>query len=97
MILRLMFIAISLSAVPTFSKASLTDVTCDDRSRLETTLKDVMGATRQGSGLRDPETLLEVWVSSNSGDWPIVQNYSNGTACIVAMGEHWQGSLAAPA
>ena len=97
MILRLLCIALSLSAAPSFSNASLSDVTCDDRSRLEVTLKDVMGATRQGSGLRDPETLLEVWVTPTSGDWLIVQNYSNGTACIVAMGEHWEGSLAAPA
>lgn len=92
-----MCIALGLSAAPSLSEANLLDLTCDDRGRLETTLTDTLGATRQGAGLRDPETLLEVWVSSKSGDWLIVQNYSNGKACIVAMGEHWEGNFVAPA
>lgn len=48
-------------------------------------------------GLRDPETILEVWVIVRNGDWVIVQNYANGTSCIVAMGENWEGSLTNPA
>jgi len=61
------------------------------------TLMDKLGAERQGMGLRDPETTLEIWVMQDSGDWLIVQNYANGTSCIVAMGEHWENSAAGPA
>ncbi|WP_390910378.1 hypothetical protein [Pseudosulfitobacter sp. SM2401] len=47
--------------------------------------------------MRDPETLLEIWVTERNGDWIIVQNYTNGTSCIVAMGEHWEGEIPGPA
>ena len=84
-------------ALPSLAHAGMADVSCDDSSRMIVTLTEVLGAERQGMGLRDPETMLEVWVTRASGDWLIVQNYANGTSCIVAMGENWEGSLAGPA
>ncbi|WP_152541109.1 hypothetical protein [Sulfitobacter noctilucae] len=75
----------------------MADVSCDDSERLTQTLTIVMGAKRHGIGLRDPDTTLEVWVTQTNGDWMIVQNYANGTSCIVAMGEHWEGTKANPA
>lgn len=90
------FLCISL-AIPTHTQAQMPDVICDDSSRMIKTLKETRGAKRQGMGLRDPETMLEVWVTVRNGDWVIVQNYANGTSCIVAMGEHWEGSLTNPA
>jgi hypothetical protein len=60
-------------------------------------LTEGWGAERQGSGLRGPETLLEIWVSHQNGDWVIVQNYANGTSCIVAMGAHWEARQIGPA
>ncbi len=75
----------------------MSDLSCDDRARMNETLKDVLGATRQGMGLRDPDTMLEIWVMPRNSEWLIVQNYSNGTSCIVAMGEHWEGDEIGPA
>ena len=75
----------------------MSDVRCDDSARMSHTLKEVWGAERQGAGLRDPDTMLEVWVTARNGEWLIVQNYTNGTSCIVAMGEHWEGTVANPA
>lgn len=69
--------------------AKMSDVSCDDSARLADTLVQV-GVERQGVGLRDPETLLEIWVDRRNGDWLIVQNYTNGTSCIIAMGENWE-------
>lgn len=83
-------------ALPSLAQANMVDVSCDDSARMVTTLTEVLGAERQGVGLRDPETMLEVWVTRRSGDWMIVQNYANGTSCIVAMGEHWEGGPLAP-
>lgn len=82
---------------PTLAQAQMSDVRCDDSTRMTETLKEVIGAERQGMGLRDPETMLEVWVTARNGDWVIVQNYANGTSCIVAMGAHWERSVANPA
>lgn len=83
-------------ALPAVAHAEFSDVSCDDRVRLTETLENVQGAERQGMGLRDPETMLEVWVTPRNGEWVIVQNYTNGTACIVAMGEYWEGAPADP-
>lgn len=82
--------------LPTLALANLVEVSCDDSARMVKTLERVMGAQRQGMGLRDPETMLEVWVTPRNGDWLIVQNYANGTSCIVAMGEHWEAIPADP-
>ena len=90
------FLCVSL-AIPTYTHARMSDVICDDSTRMIKTLKETRGAKRQGMGLRDPETMLEVWVTVRNGDWVIVQNYANGTSCIVAMGENWEGSLTNPA
>ncbi len=94
-ILLLTSFCLPLSAL---AQSATSDIQCDDSSRMTQTLTNVLGAERQGAGLRDPETMLEVWVTRGNGDWVIVQNYANGTSCIVAMGEHWQASnTAAPA
>ena len=96
MINRVAFmLAICLSS-PSLAQAQMTDVSCDDSARMTETLTNVLGAERQGMGLRDPETMLEVWVTRRNGDWIIVQNYANGTSCIVAMGEHWEGTQTGP-
>ena len=84
-------------ASPAHADGRMSDVSCDDSARMISMLTDVLRAERQGTGLRDPETMLEVWVSPRDGDWMIVQTYANGTSCIVAMGEHWEASKAGPA
>ena len=84
-------------AAPTVADARMSDVSCDDSARMFSMLTEVMGAERQGMGLRDPETTLEVWVTHRNGEWLIVQNYANGTSCIVAMGDHWESGPSGPA
>lgn len=97
MINRMFLLLMLCITVPNLTSAKMSDVSCDDSARLLSMLTDVLGAKRQGMGLRDPETMLEVWVSPRDGDWMIVQNYANGTSCIVAMGEHWENGTAEPA
>ncbi|WP_299891483.1 hypothetical protein [uncultured Ruegeria sp.] len=97
MVNRFAFLLCASVALPTFTHAHMSEVSCDDSARMTKTLKEVMGAERQGMGLRDPETMLEIWVTARNGDWLIVQNYANGTSCIVAMGAHWEGLHANPA
>lgn len=85
------------TSFPALAGAEMSDVSCDDSTRMAQMLTNALGAERQGRGLRDPETLLEIWVTERNGDWIIVQNYTNGTSCIVAMGEHWEGEIPGPA
>ncbi|MEO0939111.1 MAG: hypothetical protein AAFY38_13235 [Pseudomonadota bacterium] len=84
-------------AAPSAAQVILSDLSCDDSARMTQKLEQVLGATRQGIGLRDPETMVEVWATAGNGEWLIVQTYANGTSCIVAMGEHWQGRARSPA
>ncbi|WP_146173094.1 hypothetical protein [Sulfitobacter mediterraneus] len=60
-------------------------------------LSTVMHAERRALGFRGPETLLEVWIDPRTQDWTLVQTYTNGTSCIIAMGEHWEDLTPAPA
>ena len=83
--------------LPALAHAKISDVSCDDKARMMTTLTEVLGAERQGMGLRDPDTMLEIWVTRRNGEWLIVQNYANGTSCIVAMGDHWEDLPTGPA
>ena len=94
---RILLAFVACMALPTSAHAQMTDVSCDDSARITSMLTEVWGAERQGMGLRDPETMLEVWVTHANGEWVIVQNYANGTSCIVAMGEHWERGVAGPA
>ncbi len=84
-------------AFPAAAQTQTTDVTCDDSARLEQMLSTVMRAERRAFGLRGPETLLEVWIDPRTQDWTLVQTYTNGTSCIIAMGEHWEDLEPAPA
>ena len=82
---------------PAVSHAQMADVTCDDSARMERMLSTVMHAERRALGLRGPETLLEVWIDPRTQDWTLVQTYTNGTSCIIAMGEDWEDLTPAPA
>lgn len=82
-----------LLAGPAVADSPIAEVICAPRAEL---LDRLSGAEVSGSGLRDAETVLEVWTRP-SGDWTLVQSYANGTACILAMGEAWEAVLPPPA
>lgn len=90
-------LAASVFGLPMTAQAQMSDLTCDDSTRLSQMLSEVMGAERRALGLREPETLLEVWIDPRTADWTLVQSYANGTSCIIAMGEHWEDLSPAPA
>ena len=96
------FLVLTMCAIaigPRTDAATISDLFCDDSARLEKQLLTIHGAQKLGRGMRGPDALLEMWIAPSSGDWTLVQNYANGTSCIVAMGEHWEpvATLADPA
>ncbi|MEO1640647.1 MAG: hypothetical protein AAFU41_15505 [Pseudomonadota bacterium] len=97
MALRSILVTALLAFAPTGALANLTDVFCGDTQDIKDQLITVVGAEQQGRGLRGPDALLEIWIVPRSGDWTIVQNYANGTSCVVAMGEDWEAITAEPA
>jgi hypothetical protein len=80
-------------ATPSAGQNPIAEVICVPRSEL---VQRLSGAELTGSGLRDAETVLEVWTRA-SGDWTLVQSYADGTSCILAMGEAWEAVVPPPA
>ena len=64
-------------------------MTCADRASIVEKLERVYGETRQGYGVVNPTTVMELW-AVEGGSWTILKSYTNGTSCIVVTGEHWQ-------
>lgn len=88
--LRTLCLSIFLLSLPHAASANLNDAFCDDSSRLERQLSQVVGAMKLSRGMRSPDSIVEVWIEPQTGDWTLVQSYTNGTSCIVAMGQHWE-------
>ena len=76
---------VAIASLPTVAQAQTADVICDDSARLERTLSNVMHAERRA------------WIDPRTQNWTLVQTYTNGTSCIVAMGENWEDLTPAPA
>lgn len=85
---RLTLLACCLLASPALATSPIAEVICAPRSELVSQLTRLKGAEMTGMGLRDVETVMEIWTSPR-GDWTLVQSYSDGRACILAMGEAW--------
>ncbi|TNF64267.1 MAG: hypothetical protein EP307_03245 [Rhodobacteraceae bacterium] len=77
-------------AVPSQAPAQVADVICDGRERMVARLEGTYGASVRGTGLRGPDVFLEMWSSAATGEWALVQTYTDGRSCIVAMGEDWE-------
>ncbi|KMW56275.1 hypothetical protein AIOL_001227 [Candidatus Rhodobacter oscarellae] len=61
---------------------------CASHQAITEALVQRMGEAKTGIGVRDPDSLLELW-QSRRGTWTLVQRYADGRSCIVATGEDW--------
>jgi hypothetical protein len=86
-------LAVCLITGPAAAVNPIAEVICIPRTELAQRLR---GAELSGLGVRDTETVLEVWTKA-SGDWTLVQSYADGMACILAMGEAWEAVPPPPA
>lgn len=84
---------LGLLAPPAAAQLLLAEVICAPRDQMVERLVHQHGARLSGQGLRDVETVMEVWTDAQ-GDWTLVQSRTDGIACIVAMGEAWETSAA---
>lgn len=83
--------AITLCLLPLAAAAGspIAEVICAPRDEMVDRLSRTYGAGVTATGLRDAETVMEVW-SDPQGRWTLVQSYANGQMCILAMGEAWE-------
>lgn len=85
-----------LAPLPARAAGPIAEVICFPRAQMVERLSRHYGATLAGSGLRNMEMVMEIWTDPQ-GDWTLVQNYTDGRSCILAMGEFWETPRAADA
>jgi hypothetical protein len=67
----------------------IAEVLCAPRDEMVQRLKGQYGARLSGMGLRNVEMVMEIWTDPR-GEWTLVQSYTDGKSCILAMGEGWE-------
>ena len=79
-----------LALVPASARATtpIAEVICAPRAEIVQRLSVQYHAELSGTGVRDPDAIMEVWADPQ-GRWTLVQHNANGTSCILAMGEAW--------
>lgn len=69
---------------------------CAPRDQVIAQLEDEYGETRRGVGLQNRGAVVEVYASDATGTWSILVTRPDGVACLVAAGEAWIETEAAP-
>ncbi|QYZ68184.1 hypothetical protein [Neotabrizicola shimadae] len=84
-------LCLALLPLPVQAESPIAEVICAPRAQMVARLSRLYGPQPAASGLRDTDTVVEVWASPR-GDWTLVQSNANGQACILAMGEAWDAA-----
>ncbi|MEM8631213.1 MAG: hypothetical protein AAGF74_08245 [Pseudomonadota bacterium] len=74
----------------------IAEIICAPSDEMRERIMLQYGQRLQSSGVRDPDSMVEVW-SSDRGRWTLVIAYASGNRCIVAMGQDWNVEPAPPA
>jgi hypothetical protein len=85
------------ATAPAVARSPIAEVLCSTRSMMQERLSVQFRAERAAMGMRDADSMMEVWTEPQTGDWTMVVNYASGTSCIVAMGSAWETLQAPPA
>lgn len=89
---------IRLAAVLTLLMASgaVAQTNCASRDQVVDRLAGKYGEAFSGGGLRNAESVFEVWVSEEKGTWTILLTRSDGISCIMASGTNWRDGIKVP-
>jgi predicted methyltransferase len=82
--------AMLMAAPPAAATTPIAEMLCSLRSDMQTRLSVQFRAERSAVGIRDKDSVVEVWTEPGTGNWTMVVTYAAGTSCIVAMGEGWE-------
>lgn len=69
---------------------------CNDRDTIVRSLNDRYGETRQGRGLVDESTLMEVFANEENGTWTITILKSDGQMCLMSTGQSYRETEEVP-
>ena len=88
-ITSLLFTACALffAAVP---QTVIAQSACADHATMSARLATQYGEDRHALGLASNNTMLEIYASSESGNWTILITNPGGLTCLVAAGSNFQ-------
>lgn len=79
-------------APPLAAQAQAQGVACLPREALVERLEGRYNEHLAGGGLQNPQQLLEVWTSEETGSFTVFVTRPDGVSCIVATGLHWNAA-----
>lgn len=82
-------------APPLATSAQAQGMACLPRTALVERLEGRYKEHLAGGGLQNPQQLIEVWASSETGSFTVFVTRPDGVSCIVATGQHWTGATTA--
>ena len=85
--------AVSFIAAAFIPVAATAQQQCADRNVVTERLTANYGESFAGGGLRNSESIFEVWMSEESGTWTIIMTTPNGLSCVMAAGTDWRSTL----
>jgi hypothetical protein len=91
-----MLLLLCAAPAPAAAESPIAEVICAPRAQMEQRLARQYRSALQATGLRGPETVVEIWADAQ-GRWTLVQRYAQGQSCILAMGDGWTGVAQPPA
>ena len=74
----------------TLSATAQSSRACGPRAQVLERLATVYGETRQSIGLRDDNTVMEVFAAGPGGSWTITVTTAGGLTCLLAAGESFE-------
>ncbi|MBE0412023.1 hypothetical protein [Yoonia sp.] len=72
------------------NQANAQTQTCADHNTVVARLAEHFGESRQSIGLRDDDSVVEIFVAMETGSWTITQTRPGGPTCLVAAGQAFQ-------
>ena len=66
------------------------NVICAQRDVIVEKLEKGFQESYQGAGLLNTKSLLEIWISNETGNWTMLSSNADGISCVIASGTHWQ-------
>ncbi|NOX40763.1 MAG: hypothetical protein GXP05_09675 [Alphaproteobacteria bacterium] len=82
-----MFVLLMILGAPVWAA----QVRCGNHTKIVENLRAVFGEQLFAQGLSGPTAAVEFYANPKSGTWTVLIIGANGTTCIPATGESWQG------
>lgn len=73
-----------------FATTSNAQSNCGSRELVVEKLGTKYGEHQSSIGTQGGGKIIEVWYSTETGTWTLLQTFASGRTCIIAAGQNWQ-------